>query len=921
MRFLAGLQLSAMTKSTGSAPLRTRQAEWPKRKPAGSARVIICVSVLFLSYLGLRSLPAQETAPRTLVNLQVIVVDTESKAHKALERLGKGEEFSTVAAQMSIDPNASNGGYVGEADVASLRPELRTVVESLKPEQVSGIVRVPTGFVILKLLSKAQEQTKQAKGAAGGAPEQGVAGQGMGPNRDLHLAGKGAIQYPADVAGQVLADMLFQKFPKPAGWEQDLQQVCAVRKQSLAKGIKALENVLADSVEMAGKSPFDAIQTHYGLAQLEAYQGNMDRAIREWEEAYKLAATEVPEGIPQLDEVLGVAYLHKSELENGVYREPGDICIFPPRENFCYRQTSDSQKAIEHLTKYLELKSERADAVQVKWLLNLAYMTLGKYPDGVPQKYLISPSVFASKENVGRFLDVAPAAGLNFISMAGGVVVDDFENSGLLDIAVSSYDACQPMRFFQNNGDGTFTDRAVQAGLSDQLGGLNMVQADYNNDGCMDILVLRGAWEFPVRKSLLRNNCDGTFTDVTREAGLAEPATRTQTAVWADINNDGFLDLFVGNENGPSQLFLNRGDGTFQDISASSGVSKIAFTKGVTAADYDQDGYVDFYVSNLYGGNFLYHNNHNNTFGEVSERAGVHQPQSQSFAAWFFDYDNDGWPDIFVTTYFFSADETVRSYLGLPTNAETLKLYRNLGNGTFKDVTAEVGLNKINMPMGANFGDIDNDGYPDIYLATGGPEYGALAPKMLLHNREGKYFTDVTASSGTGDLHKGHAAAFADLGNNGLEDLLVSIGGPTPGDAHQFRVFENPGNANDWISVKLVGAKSNRAGVGARIQVTVENEGHRTRSIYRTAGSGGSFGANPIQQHIGLGKSAKITRLEVWWPASNSRQSFANVDKNQFIEIKEFAKDYTKRLRKQFRLGSSNPFKVGSARSSGPNSR
>lgn len=858
---------------------------------------------------------AQETAPRVVVNLQVIVVDTEPKAQEALERLKRGEKFSTVAAQMSIDPNASNGGYVGESDVASLRPELRAVVESLKTEEISGIVRVPTGFVILKLLSKTQEQTRQAKGPAGSAPEPGAAGQGMGPNRDLHLAGKGAIQYPADVAGQVLADMLFQKFSKPAGWEQDLQQVCTVRKQSLAQGIKALQNVLADSVEMAGKSPFDAIQTHYGLAQLEAYQGNMDRAIREWEQAYKLAAAEVPEGIPQLDEVLGVAYLHKSEMENGVYREPGDICIFPPRGNACYRQTGDSEKAIDYLTKYLELKSERPDAVQVKWLLNLAYMTLGKYPEGVPQKYLISPSAFVSKENFDRFVDVAPAIGLNFISMAGGVVVDDFENSGLLDVAVSSYDVCQPMRFFHNNGDGTFTDRRVQAGLSDQLGGLNIVQADYNNDGCMDILVLRGAWEFPVRKSLMRNNCDGTFTDVTREAGLAEPATRTQTAVWADINNDGFLDLFVGNENGPSQLFLNRGDGTFQDISAASGISKIAFTKGVTAADYDNDGYVDFYVSNLYGGNFLYHNNHNNTFTEVSEQAGVHQPHSQSFATWFFDYDNDGWPDLFVTTYFFSADETLRSYLGLPTNAETLKLYRNLGNGTFKDVTAEVGLNKINMPMGANFGDIDNDGYPDIYLATGGPEYGALAPKMLLHNREGKYFTDITASSGTGDLHKGHAVAFADLGNNGFEDLLVSIGGPTPGDAHQFRVFENPGNPNDWIAVKLVGVKSNRAGIGARIQVTVENEEHRTRSIYRTVGSGGSFGANPIQQHIGLGKSAKIVRLEVWWPASKSRQSFANMEKNQFIEIKEFAKDYTKLPRKQFRLGSSNPFKLGSARS------
>ena len=570
--------------------------ELPKRKPAGLVRLIICLSVLVLSCLALRSLLAQGTAPRTVVNLQVIVVDTESKAQEALERLKKGEEFSTVAAQMSIDPNSSKGGYVSEAQVASLRPELRAVVESLQAEQVSGIVRVPTGFVILKLLSRQQEPKAPSKTLAPAPADQGATGQGMGPNRDLHLAGKGAIQYPVDVAGQVLADMLFQKFPKPSGWEQDLQEVCTVRKQSLADGIKALEKRLADTAKVAPTTPYDAIQTHYGLAQLEAYRGNMDRAIREWQAAYKLAVTDVPAGIPQLTEALGVAYFHKSEMENDVYRNPLDRCTFPPRANFCYERTGDSEKAIEYFTKYLELTPERPDAVQVKWLLNLAYMTLGKYPDGVPQKYLISRSAFSfsAKQNLGRFMDVAPAAGLNFISMAGGVVADDFENNGLLDVAVSSYDVCQPLRFFHNNGDGTFIDRAVQAGLAGQLGGLNMVQADYNNDGCMDLLVLRGAWEFPVRKSLLRNNCDGTFTDVTREAGLAEPATRTQTAVWADINNDGFLDLFVGNENGPSQLFLNRGDGTFQDISAASGVSKIAFTKGVTAADYDQDGYDDF---------------------------------------------------------------------------------------------------------------------------------------------------------------------------------------------------------------------------------------------------------------------------------------------------------------------------------------
>jgi tetratricopeptide (TPR) repeat protein len=850
---------------------------------------------------------AQQTSAAK-VNLQSIVVETAAKAQKVLDRLKKGEDFAALAKEFSIDPSASDGGRLGEVDPALLRPELREALAALKPGQTSGAVEVATGFVILKVLEKEQEPRISNMGSSQNAP-----GQGMGPNRDLHIAGKGAIQYPADVAGQVLADMLFQKYPKPTGWEQDLQEVCRIRKQSLADGISSLEKLLANTAEMSRKTAFDAIQTHYALAQLAAYQGNMDRAIEQWEAAYKRAAEDIPTGVPQLTEVLGVAYLHRSQMVNHVFRQPGERCLFPPQTDICFPATADSEKAIHYFTKYLELKPERPDSVQVRWLLNLAYMTLGRYPAGVPEKYSISPSVFASKEDLGTFVDVAPAAGLGFMSMAGGVVADDFENSGLLDVMVSSYDVCQPLRFFHNNGDGTFTDRASEAGLSAQLGGLNLIQADYNNDGCMDLLVLRGAWEFPVRKSLLRNNCDGTFTDVTQQAKIADPATRTQAAVWADINNDGLPDLFVGNENGPSQLFLNKGDGTFQDISASSGVDKVAFTKGVAAADYDNDGYVDFYVSNLYGGNFLYHNNHNNTFTEASQQAGVKQPESQSFATWFFDYDNDGLPDIFVTTYFFSADETARSYLGLPTNAATLKLYRNLGNGAFQDVTAETGLNEINIPMGANFGDIDNDGYVDIYLATGGPEYGALAPKMLLRNREGKYFTDVTASSGTGDLHKGHAVSFADLGNNGREDLLVSIGGATPGDAHQFRLFQNPGNGNDWLTVKLVGVKSNRAGIGARIQVTVENEGGGSRSIYRTVGSGGSFGANPIQQHIGLGKSAKIERLQVWWPASNTRQSFSSVEKNQFIEIKEFAKDYRKMELKSFRLGRTDPVKANTA--------
>ena len=174
----------------------------------------------------------------------------------------------------------------------------------------------------------------------------GTAGQGMGPDRDLHSAGKAAIQYPADVAGQVLADMLFERYPKPEGWEQDLQEVCTIRKRSLSEGVERLERLLADPQQVASKSSVDLIQTHYALAQLEAYQGNMDRAVKEWEAAYDLAARNIPAGLPQLTEVLGVAYLHKSQIKNGVYQNPGEQCIFPPRGTACYRHVDDSEKAI-----------------------------------------------------------------------------------------------------------------------------------------------------------------------------------------------------------------------------------------------------------------------------------------------------------------------------------------------------------------------------------------------------------------------------------------------------------------------------------------------------------------------------------------------------------------------------------------------
>ena len=243
----------------------------------------------------------------------------------------------------------------------------------------------------------------------------------------------------------------------------------------------------------------------------------------------------------------------------------------------------------------------------------------------------------------------------------------------------------------------------------------------------------------------------------------------------------------------------------------------------------------------------------------------------------------------------------------MPHNAETSKLYRNLGNGTFRDVSADVGLDKVLMPMAANFGDVNNDGYLDMYLGMGSPSFAAVFPHELLLNRQGKSFVSITASSGTGELHKGHGIAFADLDRDGDEDIVAQIGGAVPADRHALRLFENPGQGNDWINVRLVGVKSNRSGIGAQLKVTVESAGddnaRAQRTIVRTIGSGGSFGANPMEQHIGLGKAARIQALEIWWPATRTRQTFTNVASDQFIEVRESARDYVTLERKAVTLG------------------
>jgi hypothetical protein len=319
------------------------------------------------------------------------------------------------------------------------------------------------------------------------------------------------------------------------------------------------------------------------------------------------------------------------------------------------------------------------------------------------------------------------------------------------------------------------------------------------------------------------------------------------------------------------------------------------------AGDYDGDGYPDLYVSNYAGENFLYRNNRNGTFTELAKQLHVELPIF-SFPCWFFDYDNDGWPDLFVFGFVHSVDEVVRSYLGLPRKAETLKIYRNTGGSGFQDVTKDLGLERVFMPMGANFADVDNDGFLDFYLGTGDPSYASLVPNVFFKNMAGKYFTDITASSRTGSLQKGHGVAIADIFNTGQPCIYENLGGATPGDRYYSALFRNPGTENNWITIKLVGVKTNRPAIGARIKVTVLGADGKPGFICRDVNSGGSFGASPLQQHIGVGKASRIETLEIIWPTSKTRQVFNNISVNQFIQVREFAKSYSRLERRRIRI-------------------
>jgi hypothetical protein len=477
----------------------------------------------------------------------------------------------------------------------------------------------------------------------------------------------------------------------------------------------------------------------------------------------------------EIRDALGISYLRLGEQENCVGLHGQDSCIFPLHGSGIHKLTRGAEGAVREFSAALE---KNPKDLKARWLLNIAFMALGRYPQGVPERWLIPPSTFASDADTGLFKDVAPAAGILANGHSGGVVMEDFDGDGLLDLMISSSGPLDQIRYFHNDGDGYFSDRTNQSGLLGEVGGLNVTCADYNNDGHPDLLILRGGWwgehgKYPM--SLMRNNGDGTFDDVTEEAGLLS-LHPTQTAAWADFDGDGWLDLFVGHEttgheSHPSQLFHNNHDGTFTDVGAANKLADLGFVKGVAWGDFNNDGRPDLYISRKSQPNILFRNDGPRSkknpqpdrwqFVDVTEQAGVAEPV-QSFPTFFFDYDNDGWPDLFVAGYWFDTFNDIAAFhVKKYFRPETPRLYHNNRNGTFTDVTRLMRLDRAILVMGAGFGDLDNDGWLDIYLGTGDPAYEALLPNRMFRNNEAKNFQDVTTSGGFGHLQKGHGIASA----------------------------------------------------------------------------------------------------------------------------------------------------------------
>ncbi len=533
------------------------------------------------------------------------------------------------------------------------------------------------------------------------------------------------------------------------------------------------------------------------------------------------------------------------------------------------------------------------------------------------------------------FLNVARESGLNAKTSYGGehknkyllettgcgVAFYDYDNDGWLDIFLVNGTRLEGFpagseptsHLFKNNHDGTFTDVTARAGIAHSGWGQGVCVGDYDNDGWDDLFVT-----YFGKNVLYHNNGDGTFTDVSQKAGVAGKVTRWNTGcAFVDYDRDGHLDLFVANyidldlatapvpESGPclyksvmvacgppglkggkNILYHNNGNGTFTDVSESSGILRAngTYGLGVLTADFDNDGWPDIYVANDSTASALYQNKKNGKFEDIATEAGCAlspdgKPQA-GMGVSAADYDLDGNLDIVKTNF----------------AGDTPSLYHNLGGANFEDATFAAGLGAHTqfLGWGCGFFDFDNDGWPDILICNGHvypeveqlkTEAGYAQRKLLYRNLRNGHFEDVSLEAGTGILTPvaSRGCAFGDFDNDGDIDMVVN----TVNDFPQLLRCDSK-LGNNWIKVRTIGTKSNRSGIGARLMCLTHPPGESKphRQIDEVRSGGGYFSQNDLRVHFGLGKAVKVDALEIHWP-SGQVDTLKDVKVNQVIFIKE----------------------------------
>jgi tetratricopeptide (TPR) repeat protein len=576
----------------------------------------------------------------------------------------------------------------------------------------------------------------------------------------------------------------------------------------------------------------------------------------------------------------------RDELERAAANPPLRSAAMHEEGLACYNMGNFAE-AIRAGCAALEANPQNQPARHWVWL---AAEKLGGYPDDVPADFRMSPKGGWEKSEL-HYSDIAVLCGLDKTSGARGIAVFDYNNDGLMDVAVVAAHA--GITLYRNNGDGTFTDVSVESGLYRSTNGFGITAGDYNNDGNTDLCICRMGF-YGGECELWRNNGDGTFTNVSEESGVGSWGPSFSVS-WVDYDCDGWLDLFVATNLGglfdrktPNRLFHNNGDGTFTDVAVDAGITSKWPTIGHSWGDYNNDGYPDLFLSNAIGPPELYRNNGNGTFTNVTARANLDHT-NLAFGAQWCDIDDDGWLDIIQYSWAIHEDVVHSMQTGeAPSYAHPTRIYHNNRDGTFTETGRELGIKECWGSMSGNAADLNNDGYLDIALGNGGPLMDRSEPLVILEN-DGKQFHNVTFTAGMPPTGKGHGVNCADLFNDGRLSILVGTGGNYPGDLMTSSVFcpaKRPGN---YLSVHLTGTVSNRSAIGARLKLRAGG-----REQHRVVNGGSNFGCLPPDQHFGLANLTCVESLEVLWP-SGLKQQFNNLPVNDKIWITEGQSDWKRR--------------------------